>query len=863
MPPSGGETDHRAAFTVRAAHPKLDPRLAYLAGLPDAALHRLVNSERAMAVTPPPAAPDDAGAALSYAPLTAGLLLPGDPDGRSPVAGLPDRLGEPVFSVFITGDCSARDLADQGVVPRCRSGDVHTAFVPRSRLRSLEAMRSVSFIEKARGWSLDLGSAVPHAGMSQLHAAVPPIDGRNVIIGVVDNFIDIYHPAFSDDAGETRLLHIWDQTLLPADGEASPPIAPELPDFIPIIGQSYGVDYSATQIAEELAAFNPPAVPPYGIVRHAPPDPIAMPAAKSMRHHGTLVAGCAAGNGGGGSQPGAAPGSAIIFVSPLDYDNGLKRSVDNTGVLDGCAYIFARAQQLGLPCVVNISMGDNLGPHDGTTPGERFLDNLLDVSGRVITLSAGNGTGRGEHAEGSVVQGGTTTLVLNYVMAGGRPPRGSDAIDIWYGGDDRFDVTVTVPTSPPTVIGPVSPGTSTSEVPVAGVGVQITSLLHDPGNGENTICILIIVPAGEAVPTGGWTIALTGTAVTDGAFHAWVDRNNRGQVSWAQPADHRLTLGAPATARRPITVAAHSNITAGSPTIYSFSGRGPTRDGRIKPEITAAGLGVTGPVPGNPRTNLPQPPGHASGTGTSFSAPLVAGAAALLFQCRGAGAHCADIKQRLIAAAGTNGVVLPDDGFGFGYLSMDGACTALPPSVDVWIRKTLADTGAGPWADETLHASPDIEILDLNGDPTDAPVPAAGGGVTRIVRVTVRNRGGQTARNIDVFVHWAGPFTDIASPMAWMADGFRTANPVGPPGEAPFARLSNHFVLAELPAGEAATVEFGWSPPAFAGDGAGSDRFRLLARLEHELDASGMAPGAGLPGSNNLAQRDVRFALIG
>ena len=91
-----------------------------------------------------------------------------------------------------------------------------------------------------------------------------------------------------------------------------------------------------------------------------------------------------------------------------------------------------------------------------------------------------------------------------------------------------------------------------------------------------------------------------------------------GDVHFVRPSPD-TTLTQPATAFSVISVGAYDHLTGG---IYIANGRGPTSDGRLKPDIVAPGVNVYGPSADGGYTYM---------TGTSVAAAHVAGAAALIF----------------------------------------------------------------------------------------------------------------------------------------------------------------------------------------------------------------------------------------
>jgi len=243
-----------------------------------------------------------------------------------------------------------------------------------------------------------------------------------------------------------------------------------------------------------------------------------------------------------------------------------------------------------------------------------------------------------------------------------------------------------------------------------------------------------------------------------------------------------------------------------------------------------------------------------------MSAPMVAGACALLFQCRGPATTQADLKQILENTAGTTGLVIPSNAFGFGFLQMATACTTPAPNVDVWLRDHADDMGIEPFTGPVAWLSPDIEIMDrtattLVPNPTHHPVRR----FNNIIRVTVRNRGTQRARNTDVYLYWADPATNIPFPAAWNSSGICTGGLPDLPIE------GNKLVLPQLmpagTAGDSIQCHFGWAPPAPGSNLHGDDHFCLLVRLENESDPSQINSFGGgwvsVTAKNNIALHNV------
>ena len=124
--------------------------------------------------------------------------------------------------------------------------------------------------------------------------------------------------------------------------------------------------------------------------------------------------------------------------------------------------------------------------------------------------------------------------------------------------------------------------------------------------------------------------------------------------------DHQ-TIGPPGCARHVITVGAtddNNHVTA-------FSSRGPTADGRIKPDLVFPGVGVVAPQASGTQLGLTVASGYVVSSGTSMAAPHAAGVAALMLQ---ANPHltAVQVKARMVAGASHIGALPNEQGVGRG-----------------------------------------------------------------------------------------------------------------------------------------------------------------------------------------------------
>ena len=596
------------------------------------------------------------------------------------VAADVDANGELIADVFIQLNAHASPgmLAQYNVQTRTRVGDILVARAPLSGLNDLSLEPGIRLVQISHEGTMRLDSSLKSIGADKVHLGIDlpqGYRGNDVVVGIVDSGIDFTHPDFSDDNG-SRILHLLEYTEGGGENE-----------------------WTKNDIDQNPAG-------------------ISQIDGNGDGGHGTHVSGIAVGGGQlNRAFTGVAPESDIVFVKGIRNQESAGGYRD-TDVLAASQFIFEKADELGKPAVINLSIGSHFGPHDGTSLYEQALSSLVG-EGRLIVAAAGNEGNDYIHA-GGITTGNVLTESLII-------PDGIDqriGVSTWYESGVIDAAAVFAYDAQFNFIGQsnsIGVGFSLGPEPVV-VGsdtlgfVTIDAITtEDPNNGDGNI-IFIIDNNGDPSIDISQTIWAIGTqGETGGRMDSWINIGGRfydQEVGFANETElvgnNEYSVGIPATAERVLSVGSYAtkytwfDIDGDSltlnprPTINDVaasSSRGPTRDGRISPDLMAPGLILFSALSsqmdegiGYPRLAVLQGGGYLAQTGTSQASPHVAGTIALMLEAKPDLSY-EEAVQILTETARTNDFTgtVPNNTVGAGYLDAHEAVkrvNGLPTSVD-------------------------------------------------------------------------------------------------------------------------------------------------------------------------------------
>lgn len=615
--------------------------------------------------------------------------------------GLEIRDGQWILSALALVDpqeVNASKWRELGIRINSRIGNLWTLRLPLEQLADLASERGVRFIETGgslwpdlRNSRFDTRADSVHLGLGSLSRA---FNGKDVVVGVIDWGFDYTHPVFYDTSlTDLRIKKAWDQN------KTSGPYPS---------GYDYGASYESmdellTAQQDTLYVFGPSS-------------------------HGTHVAGIAGGNGAGTDHKGIAPEADLVFVS-------LRR--DAVGFLDAITYITDHAASEGKPCVINMSFGSHLGPHDGSSLKNQAIDALAG-EGKVFVGSAGNNGTTPFHLSRDFSQNADT--LFTEVRFGGPVDAFGQTLSMWGSANSSFSVAIRmVNVQNETVY--QTPFLHSSEEPLQTDTIAITEY--------DTLITRVAAAAQVAFnnkPNIRLEVKRTGPLKTilvmvsnDSHVHIWnnVRMNNR-YTNWGEPlvasypnaeaGNTDFGLGEPGgVGRNVITVASHraEAVTGSGNVIYgnlsNFSSRGPTVDGRTKPDISGPGQVVRSSV----NSFSPEYENVTFGTvefngrnypfdnfsGTSMSGPAVAGVVALMLEANPqlTANQVKDIIRYTARLDDRTGEIGPDGSLDWGW----GKVSAL--------TAVLASDALASTAQETR-----LTEVHIYPNPTDGPLTLTG-----------------------------------------------------------------------------------------------------------------------------------------
>jgi subtilisin family serine protease len=610
------------------------------------------------------------------------------------------------ISLLVKGDIDAVKWLTEQFKGNYKYGyrNISSVEIPEKHLLAFSKSDAIEKIEGtgAKGVSL-MDTARIRNNIDSVHAGFPPLltdlKGRNVVVGIIDGGIYWQHEDFKKANGDTRIRYIWDQV----SGGANHPL-----------GYTYGHECNWLDINN-------------GNCTHVPPA--------SDFGHGTSVAGIASGNSlstvGTALEnqfTGVAPESEIIAVR-ISYSGNFLANM-----ADAVDYIFKKADALGKPCVINTSIGTYYGSHDGIDLASQMIEALLEErNGRALVAAAGNG-GHIPHHLGYNLSVDSAYTFFKY-----NSTYKEVYFDFWADTSDFKSALFAVGCNDG--FGNHLRRTAYFNVPAdfnPPPGNYIVNTTYLPNNAKfDTVSIAASLDEGRyhvevfihpSDVTNYWRLQTTGS----GKFDLWSSAALIGSAdmtstlssgtpiqypNYRHPDSLKTMVSSWQNSDKVITVGNYSNRSSyldvdsnefnltnnlhtecfGVQLLYNevvgtrfkTSSFGPTRDGRLKPDVMATGSTVLATADainadlllyangGCNRFKVGFSGKHMRNGGTSMASPIVAGIAALYFEKRPTATYD-EIKAALICTATSDSFTgnTPNYEYGNGKVNAFAALTA-------------------------------------------------------------------------------------------------------------------------------------------------------------------------------------------
>lgn len=452
------------------------------------------------------------------------------------------------------------------------------------------------------------------------------LDGKDIVIGIVDTGIDILNEEFLNEYGRTRIKYAWDQSVNSSSGDG---YAGEFP---------FGTYYTEEQLNRFVEEGN-------SVLR-------------GEDNHGNYLASIAAGRNNG-----IAVNSDLVVVKLKKAKENLKElygvrqgeAYSEADIMLAIAYILQCSYRLRKTVSILIGFGTNSGSHTGSAALEAYINNIGILRGVCVSVAGGNEGSAGHHTDGDIEENEQAVIEINV------PEKTAFTLEIWGKAPGVYAIGMDIAGGE--IIDRIPPRFDRSQIikPIFGGGtIYVDYFLVEGQSGDELILVRFF-----DTPRGLYRITLTATGTVEKQYRAWLPVSSfvpeglvfTNPVTWG-------TVTVPGTAVAPIVSGAY-NYSDGS--IYVNGSRGYTANSVVKPDLAAPGVNITGAGPYGTKV---------TGSGSSISAACAVGAAALMQQWsrdRGLSPYINgnQIRQYFIRGADReNSRRYPDRYYGFGTLNL-------------------------------------------------------------------------------------------------------------------------------------------------------------------------------------------------
>ena len=626
------------------------------------------------------------------------------------------------FQAFIeiTDTCDLQQLQSLGVQVQSRFGSLLTAGIPLSVLPQLQAVRSLQRIMLARPMTLCNDSARYLSRVDALHqatAATSAYTGKGVVVGVIDCGVDFNHINLCDSNGVSRVVRAY----LPADSTGTAPII----NGFALPGSAYETPEAIAQLTTDCATLS----------------------------HGSHTTGTAAGSYHGNAFYGVAPDATLVICAMPESN------LTDANIANSLNYIFHYADSVGLPAVVNMSIGSHDGAHDGTSLLCQVMDSLSGP-GRVCVVSAGNDGDKAIHAQSPyLTSGDIATLVL--ANSSHQSSVSNGFVSLWSSNDTEHAMRLALVDKTTGEVVQATPfyrysdemadtvyHMDLSEAFSADFGDDYVDFAFERVHKFHTALLITathlpanVFAALQFAPDGDCELTAWGSALRFANFRPtdplWLAGDSDMSISDLATGDSTISVGAYySRSIAPVLSGYNPSLTTGVVlyNITGYSSYGPDANGVTRPDVVAPGTSLVSSynryntsVMENPRwinsfvTIDDVRYAYGASTGTSMATPVVTGAVALWLQARPT-LTPGEVREVLRLTSNRDDFVSHGDTRRWGYGKLDAAAGlrylltgALRGDVNADMEVNVSDVTA--LINCILGITPiDTLACDVNGD---------------------------------------------------------------------------------------------------------------------------------------------------